>query len=832
MDGVYFITWEGTSQEEAPALSLRTEAEEDVKKSGMARNEPTTDLVPFVGRTVLPSASAAGAFCWHTGRRQDRPPHAAPSNRNIGRIRLKKQPPLHSVTPLQARETKPSAWVAVWQSVTSFQADKVTPWMALRNAVGIAIPLAVGTASGAISSGVTMSMGALNVAFSDSSEPYAQRGERMVRASIVVAIAVFAGALSGRDTVTSVAVATVWAFGAGMRVSLGQAAADIGALSLVVLVVFAAQSMPPEKAALAGLLALAGGLLQTLLAVLLWPVRRYDPERRALADLYRELARAAASRVSATDAPPASAESIEAQAAIATVGQNHSVEAERYRMLLSQAERIRLSLLALARLRIRIRREKEDSPAGEVLDRYLAISSSLLGSIGNSLLAGESLKPDPEHRLELQNLAERLREPAQDGSPALLAMALDARIQMDALGGQLRSALDLAAHAIPEGAVAFQQSEARQPWRLRIAGSMATLRANLTLKSAACRHAVRLAACIAVGDGLALGLHWPRPYWVPMTIAIVLKPDFSATFSRGVLRLAGTFIGLGFATALFHLMSPGIGMQVALITVMAFIMRSLGPANYGILVTAVTAYVVLLFAILGIEPKGVMVARGINTVVGGAIALLAYWIWPTWERTQVSESTARMLDAYRNYFRTIRESYLRPDGSLASELDRTRAAGRLARTNLEASIDRSTAEPGSSAESVYLLGALLASSRRLTHAMMALEAGLARSHPGPVRPAFRTLADHIELTLYYLAAALRGSPLKRSDLPDLREDHHALVASGDSLSERYALVNVETDRITNSLNTLSEEVLRWIDLQSNFAKQSHSHNRTPAKKEN
>jgi uncharacterized membrane protein YccC len=267
---------------------------------------------------------------------------------------------------------------------------------------------------------------------------------------------------------------------------------------------------------------------------------------------------------------------------------------------------------------------------------------------------------------------------------------------------------------------------------------------------------------------------------------------------------------MGLTTGLFHLLSPGIGTQVALMAVMAFITRCFGPANYGILVAAVTAYVVLLFAILGIEPKGVMVARAINTVAGGAIALLAYWIWPTWERTQVSESMAQALDAFRSYFRTIRESYLRPDVSLANELDRTRVAGRLARTNLEASIDRSSAEPGSSAESLYLLGAMLASSRRLTHAMMALEAGLANSHPAPARPAFRPLADHIELTLYYLAAALRGSPLTRGELPDLREDHHALVASGDSLSERYALVNMETDRITNSLNTLSEEVLRWL----------------------
>ena len=46
-----------------------------------------------------------------------------------------------------------------------------------------------------------------------------------------------------------------------------------------------------------------------------------------------------------------------------------------------------------------------------------------------------------------------------------------------------------------------------------------------------------------------------------------------------------------------------------------------------------------------------MRARAINTVAGGAIALIAYAVWPTWERHQVSEAMARMLDQFREYFR-------------------------------------------------------------------------------------------------------------------------------------------------------------------------------------
>ena len=126
-----------------------------------------------------------------------------------------------------------------------------------------------------------------------------------------------------------------------------------------------------------------------------------------------------------------------------------------------------------------------------------------------------------------------------------------------------------------------------------------------------------------------------------------------------------------------------------------------------------------------------------------------------------------------------------------------------------------------------LLGGILASSHRLVHGMMALEAGLLSSYPAPARADFRRFADHVELTLYYLAAALYGSPIHAEALPDLREDHNALVHSGDALNDRYALVKVETDRITNSLNTLSGEILRWTSAGNEAVAQGNRCSRQP-----
>jgi Predicted membrane protein len=710
--------------------------------------------------------------------------------------------------------SKRTAWIRLWQIVTKVQPEKIDPVLALRNTAGVGLPLFFGLLIGDIEAAVAVSAGALTTSFSDSSDPYPHRGRRMFLVSLLVAIAVSVGALSAEQHAIAVAVATLWAFAAGMLVLFGTHAADMGLISLVTLVVFAGHYLPPEHALSAGLLALAGGLLQTVLSVALWPIRRYEPERRALADLYQELSRVAAGPIRASEAPPATAQAIQARAALDTPGRGHSLESNRYRSLLNQAERMRLSMLALARLRTRLDRENPNDPAGKLLERCFILTAEILSSVASALVSGQPPVATSERLAEVQQLAEELRAVERTERPALAAMIRDARHQIDALAGQLRAAVDLAAYATPAGQAAFEERQTRQPWQFRIRGTMAVIRANLSLRSAAWRHAIRMAACVGIGDALARSLPWQRSYWLPMTIAIVLRPDFASTFSRGTLRLAGTFAGLVVSTGLFHLLHPALGLQVLLIAVLTFLLRCFGPANYGIFVTAVTALTVFMVAIVGgVAPSEVINARALNTVVGGSLALAAYLIWPTWERTQVPEAMASMLDAYRDYFRAVRDHYTHPEIQAPHKLDRARAASRLARSNLEASVDRFSAEPGASPARLSTLRAMLASSHRLIHAIMALEAGLSTSHPVPPRKMFHTFADHVELTLYCLAAALRSSmPLHVENLPDLREDHHALVHSGDSLTERYALVNVETDRITNSLNTLAEQTLQWLEI--------------------
>jgi uncharacterized membrane protein YccC len=720
-------------------------------------------------------------------------------------------PPGLNAAPAEKTGAKPVPGLQFWRILTVFDSQSMAPQKALRNALGVTLPLIAGFSLGMQRGGLVVASGALNVAYSDGSDPYPARAKRMLSSSFWCAMAIFLGGLSQKHVGVAVLIAAVWAFIAGLIVSLSPAAGDVGMISLVSLLIYAAQPLTPAQAAISGLLALAGGLLQTGLSIALWPVQRHEPERRALAAFYRELASMARAPLHATAGPPAGAHSNKAQDALSGLSNDRGMEALRYRSLLNQAERMLLSLLMLARLRVRLSREAPQDAGIECLARYLETAGQALEILAGALLADQEPAADTALFSGLDALTRAMREREDQLPPTFLkAVMQDARFQMDAFSGQLRAAWDLASRTAPGGQASFARQEAQQPWRLRFSGRIATLRANLNLRSAAFRHAIRLAACVAAGDIVARSISLHRSYWLPMTIVLVLKPEFTATFSRGLLRIAGTVAGLLLATGLFYLHPTSRAVEIGLIFVLTFLLRWVGPANYGIFAVAISALVVLLISINGVAPKDVILARGVNTIAGGALSLIAYGLWPTWERGRVPEVLAQLLDAYRDYFHNVTQSFFRPAAEPARGLERARLESRRARSNLEASLERLRTEPGTTPQQVERWSAMLASSHRFAHAAMALEAGQRQSVAAPRRTAFLEFAQDLEETLRLLAKTLRGARVAAKEFPNLREGYHRLLQSGDPQTGRYALTNVEADRMTNSLNTLREQVVEQL----------------------
>ena len=312
--------------------------------------------------------------------------------------------------------------------------------------------------------GLAMASGALNVSYSDGHDPYPQRAKRMLASTVWCAVAIFLGGITGHRNIEAVFVATAWAFIAGMLVAIGTTAADVGVISLVLLVVYAAQPLTPRQAAEAGLLALGGGLLQTALSIALWPVQRYDPERRALGGLFLELSGVAGKPLETAGSPSATVVAAHAQDAIAGLGSDNSVESLRFRALLSQAERIRLSLTMLSRLRLRMQRENSEHAAIDAVARYLENASEVLRSISEALFNNKKIELETDRVILGVALTYQIRARHGMGSRKAFAEAVlqDMQYQMDALSGQLRAAIDLANNASPEGSAEFQRREKQQ----------------------------------------------------------------------------------------------------------------------------------------------------------------------------------------------------------------------------------------------------------------------------------------------------------------------------------------------------------------------------------
>jgi len=159
--------------------------------------------------------------------------------------------------------------------------------------------------------------------------------------------------------------------------------------------------------------------------------------------------------------------------------------------------------------------------------------------------------------------------------------------------------------------------------------ALAALRANLSLDSESARHGIRFGAALAAGVAAyrILGLH-QHGFWIPLTILFVMRPDRGETDKRLVLRALGTAVGLFLATAIAEaFVGDDLVIGVAL-TVAAALSFGLLTVQYALFTAAITTFVVLMSTVVGEGAFEAAGQRATGTVLGIAIAFIAWRLWP------------------------------------------------------------------------------------------------------------------------------------------------------------------------------------------------------------
>ena len=213
----------------------------------------------------------------------------------------------------------------------------------------------------------------------------------------------------------------------------------------------------------------------------------------------------------------------------------------------------------------------------------------------------------------------------------------------DSAVGTLAIALDCAS---PPSKLAAELD--LNPFRAPVPHGLDVLLRQFDLKAPALRYAVRLA--LAMTTGLALTLVFPRfahANWILLTIALIMRANYSVTSRRRWDRVTGTLIGCTLAVALIYIFPVAACLAVIVVTV--GVSHAYGAVKYRVtaIAASVTSLLLLHFSAPADHPQ--FFERIMDTLIGAALSWAFSFLLPYWERSDLPRIVRGLLAADSNF---------------------------------------------------------------------------------------------------------------------------------------------------------------------------------------
>lgn len=524
------------------------------------------------------------------------------------------------------------------------------------------------------------------------------------------------------------------------------------------------------------LAALGGGLWGVFVQVSLWPFRAEHPLRRAVSDSWLALSDLIAV-LEPDDAPPdARHRRIVAQEALLrttldqTTATLAAAHAGRKRPHLAELEELNQAAARFATRLVAFNTALETLMSrpdfAALAPSFGPVLTSLTNLTRNTALTAVSRQPShlvaAEVRFQrlgnlIQALQDRLLAQTEDAADARQLAFILGQIAglIPRLGTTLRATVDRANERAAFSVELFDL----HTWTLRPLAS--ALNFSWRPDPALVRFIVRLAVLEVVGVAAFELLDLSHGYWLPLTILVVLQPDYGSTRLRAGQRVFGTLAGSALASIVLWLALPKIVLLVAMAVTM-FLFAFFLKRNYGYAVFFITLFVVLITETETRITWAFTAERLGITLAGGLIALLAAQLfWPAWERQFFPGILARALRANRDYVRVIGDRLASGGGYDAGAIALKRAAEK-ANSAVFTSLQRMSADPKAQQEGIEAAGALANGNQRMTRALTVVALHLATGAPlqRPELGRFVQLAVEILETLAVVSETGRPDPAR------------------------------------------------------------------------
>ena len=219
---------------------------------------------------------------------------------------------------------------------------------------------------------------------------------------------------------------------------------------------------------------------------------------------------------------------------------------------------------------------------------------------------------------------------------------------------------------------------------------LAALKPHLTLQSSVMRHALRSALALTFAYALGAALPWAaHPFWLMLSVAVVLRGNLEQTLSRRNERIIGTVQGCLLVMVLAQV-------QWAPLLSLCFI-AAVGTAHayvnrrYRVAATAATLMALLQPLMLAPGSDPFIFERLADTVIGAGLAWLFSFVLPSWERAAVPRLGAQLRVALARHAANMLQWRRGAEEQLAQRLSRQQAYTALAA--LAAAAQRTRVEP-------------------------------------------------------------------------------------------------------------------------------------------
>ncbi|MFJ1770860.1 FUSC family protein [[Kitasatospora] papulosa] len=576
--------------------------------------------------------------------------------------------------------TWPRAFREVLRSGLRIEETRLEPLLALRTAVGVALVIAAALWLGSPAYAASAALGAFSAGGATFQRTWRPRKVIALGAGVGLALSTLVGYLAAGQLATFLPLLALWTFVAGLAWAVGSTAGIVAATTVgSVLVTITLPTSVGRALEHAGIIAL-GGVVQAVL-ILLFPIRRWGAHRDALADALAavaDYARRLRHDPTARFDPEPLMTARDAAAVTPSQARTRPAALHGPRGL---AERILPAIAALADPDVGAPAE---GPGRDRARELLDGAADVLDAAARSIRRGTPVEV-PHKTVDLLHGNEVLEGPARQAAKRL--------------AGLLGEALEIAECGNAHRRMPAQHGPAGTQFLVRptlfrlIPVIVRAVRRELRHDSPVFRHAVRLAAVATLGYLIAARLPLGHGYWAPIASVMVMRPDFHRTYARAVARLAGTLVGVMLATGVVRALGPDAHVFGALAVVSAGLSYTLVRTGYAYSQCFTAAYVVFLLGMGGQAWEQTVPERMVLTLLGGALAILAYAVFPAWETPRLPERLADWLAANGRYAAAVLRIYAEPTRERRADMRSAQLASRKARAAWQEAYDRAKQEP-------------------------------------------------------------------------------------------------------------------------------------------